>query len=356
MISRVIPIDPAADPRWERFVTEHPTALVWHTAAWLEVLRRTYPFQPAHLAYEEDGALHGVLPLFLVASPLTGRRLVSLPFSGPAGPVGRTPEATAALVDAALSLGRARRCAYVNLQCRDDLQRLDGSDFATERSFVCSALPLTWEGNAPHFPRPRSCRQEIARGRRRGVQVEVTADPAELGAFYRLYLATGRHHGMPPQPFALFRHMWEAFAPRGAFHLVLARQQQTPVYAMLCLTHRDVISGVYSGADYSALRLHAARVGDWSMAEWGHDRGFRSLDLVQSHVRNTGLRWYKRSLGAKEVGMTHYYSPARGPTSLLREHLVGGSSRLGRTLKLGVSRLPDPAFIALGRLAFPHVG
>lgn len=356
MIGRVISIDPAADARWERFVADYPVASVWHTAAWLAVLRQTYPFHPEHLAYEQDGDVHGVLPLFLVTSPLTGRRLVSLPFSGPSGPLGCTPAATGALVGAALSRGRALHCNYVNLQCRDDLQHLAGAGFAEERSFVCSILALDWEGDTPHFPRARTSRQEIGRGRRRGLQVEVTADPTALRAFYGLYLATGRHHGMPPQPFELFRNMWEAFSRRDAARMLLVQFQGRPVYAMLCLTHRDVITGVYSGADYSALHLHAARVGDWSMAEWGHARGYRSLDLVQSHVRNTGLRWYKRSLGANEVGVTHYYSPARGPTSVLREHLVGGSSRLGRALKFGVSRLPDPAFMALGRLAFPHVG
>src|SRR5688500_14673472 len=101
MSGRIIPIDPSADERWERFLGTHPLAHFCHTSAWLEVLKRTFGYQPAHLAYEHDGKLLGVLPLVAVRSRFTGQRLVSLPFSGPAGPLGSSREVVDALVGAA---------------------------------------------------------------------------------------------------------------------------------------------------------------------------------------------------------------------------------------------------------------
>ena len=93
MSGRIIPIDPLADQRWEHFVGAHPLAHFCHTSAWLEVLRRSFGYQPAHLAYEQNGQVLGVLPLMAIRSRFTGRRLVSLPFSGPAGPLGDAPDA-----------------------------------------------------------------------------------------------------------------------------------------------------------------------------------------------------------------------------------------------------------------------
>jgi hypothetical protein len=349
-------IDPATDARWERFVASHPDAQVWHTADWLEVIRRTYRYRPMHLAHLRDGELTAILPLFLVESPLTGRRLVSVPFSGPAGPLGWSGEAVNRLVEGAIKLSRSLHCTYLNLQCRDDLQMLTRPDLTATRPFVCSVLSLGGvAGSSPGKP-SRSSRKMIARGRRRGVQVRISAAQDELRLFYKLYIATSRRHGMPPQPYRHFELMWESFAPRGAFQMVVAHLDERPIYAMICLTHRDVISAVYAGTDYRYLDWNPVRLGDWTMAEWGRDRGFRTLDLLQSHLNNTGLRWYKQSLGAREIPITHYYHPTIGSTSGLRELLVGGRSRPVQVVKALVRRLPEPALVALGRLVFPHVG
>ncbi len=54
-------------------------ANLFHTSRWLEVLRVTLGFEAFVLTDRtEDGELLGLLPIMLVNSPLTGRRLVSL--------------------------------------------------------------------------------------------------------------------------------------------------------------------------------------------------------------------------------------------------------------------------------------
>ena len=75
MGSSIVRIDPLADPRWDEFLATHPRGSVWHSSAWVRVTQRTYGYRPAHLAFERDGALEGILPLVLVDSRLTGRRL-----------------------------------------------------------------------------------------------------------------------------------------------------------------------------------------------------------------------------------------------------------------------------------------
>ena len=79
---RVYELDPLADTRWIEFVKTHPRASVFHTPNWLHALRLTYGYQPVALttAPPEEPLTKraGVLP---VNSWLTGRRIVSLPFS-----------------------------------------------------------------------------------------------------------------------------------------------------------------------------------------------------------------------------------------------------------------------------------
>src|SRR5213594_1479598 len=86
-------IDPLADPRWVEFVERHPRASVFHTPGWLETLRRTYGYEPVAYTTASPGAelTNGVV-LCRVASRITGRRMVSLPFSDHCEPLVEGPE------------------------------------------------------------------------------------------------------------------------------------------------------------------------------------------------------------------------------------------------------------------------
>src|SRR5271167_440366 len=75
-------IDPLEDPRWEKFLERHPRSSVFHTVAWLDALRRTYGYRPVAITTESPGRdLQAGIVFCSVHSWLTGRRLVSLPFS-----------------------------------------------------------------------------------------------------------------------------------------------------------------------------------------------------------------------------------------------------------------------------------
>jgi len=68
-------IDPLTDDRWDAFLQAQPDARIWHSSAWLGTLQRAFDYTGAHLACVVDGTLTGVLPLLLVESRVTGRRL-----------------------------------------------------------------------------------------------------------------------------------------------------------------------------------------------------------------------------------------------------------------------------------------
>ena len=75
-------IEPLQDPRWGKFLERHPRASVFHTPAWLEALRRTYGYVPVAYTTSLPGReLEDGVVLCQVDSWVTGRRLVSLPFS-----------------------------------------------------------------------------------------------------------------------------------------------------------------------------------------------------------------------------------------------------------------------------------
>ncbi len=75
-------VDPLRDRRWPDFLRRHPGATVFHAPGWLLALQKTYGYEPVVFTTSRPGGeLANGWAFCQVRSWLTGRRLVSLPFS-----------------------------------------------------------------------------------------------------------------------------------------------------------------------------------------------------------------------------------------------------------------------------------
>ena len=78
----VYEIDPLSDPRWPDFLLRHADATIFHTSNWLRALHRTYGYVPVvYTTCSRSQELRNGIPFCKINSWLTGRRLVSVPFS-----------------------------------------------------------------------------------------------------------------------------------------------------------------------------------------------------------------------------------------------------------------------------------
>jgi len=100
-------IDPLEDRRWDEFVQRHPRASLFHSRAWLEALSRTYRYKPIAFTTSPAGQrLENGILFCQVESWLTGRRLVSLPFSDHCEPLVDTEEDLDAIAVVRVRTGR----------------------------------------------------------------------------------------------------------------------------------------------------------------------------------------------------------------------------------------------------------
>ena len=118
----VYQVDPYRDPRWAAFLQGHPLASVFHTPGWLEALRRTYGYEAVAYTTTPPGIeLTNGIVVCRVYSPITGRRLVSLPFSDHCEPLVERAEDFASLIHS-LELDRiSERWKYLELRPRTAL-------------------------------------------------------------------------------------------------------------------------------------------------------------------------------------------------------------------------------------------
>lgn len=343
---RIARLDPVADPRWVQFLARASGAGPFHHPAWLALLRRSYRYPvEAICVLDGDGEITAGVPLARVESRLTGRRLVSLPFSDACSPLlgaGPGPEASPALLEA-LRAERAR--TGLDLELRAGVRGIVGGHVVPR--FLGHRLAL---GDDPavveHTMRPQ-VRRGIAKARREGVSVVRATDRAALETFYTLHLRTRRRQGVPTQPKSFITAFEELFALGLGFVLV-SRHEGRPIAAAVFLSFGGTLLYKYGASDERHLAVRPNNLLFAEAIRAGCAMGCRELDFGRTDLDNAGLAAFKRSWGATETTLEYTYvadAPHRA-----------GSGAASRVIAGVIRRSPPLAGRAIGTALYRHVG
>ena len=213
-------LDPLCDLNWDRLVISHPGFSFFHSAAWARVLSRTYGHTPFFLRFADADKSVALLPLMEVASPLTGRRGVSLPFSDFCQPLTSNGWRKESLMEKLVELGRERRWRY--FEVRGGRETLPASATAVTKYYGHRLnLTLGIDELFAHFQ--SSVRRAIRKAEKSGLAVEMTNSREGLMDFYRLHVRTRRRHGTAPQPLSFFFNIYEEIIKADLGFVVLAK-------------------------------------------------------------------------------------------------------------------------------------
>lgn len=341
--------DPLRDPRWPELLEQHPSASVFHTPSWLNALRDTYGYEPvgyttsAAAAPLEDGVV-----FCRVKSWLTGRRLVSLPFSDHCQPLLSDPGRMIALLRDLAAIAGKRR-GYVELRPR----ALSEAGSASVRSFGADEFSfhtLDLRPDAATLFRTfhkNSIRAPIRRAEREELTHEAGRSGPILEKFYRLLLLTRRRHRLPPQPVSWFRNVIDCLGESATIHL--ASKNTRPVAGILTLRYKKTLVYKYACSDAEFHNLGGMPFLFWKAIQEAKTLGLEEFDLGRSDLDNAGLVSFKEHLGATSSKLTYYRFPAprsnRQKTSFLRD-------AAGQV----IARLPEPALRFAGSILYKHAG
>src|ERR1700722_3420959 len=110
-------LDPLKDPRWNDLLERHPAASVFHSTEWLEALRRTYGYESMALTTSPPGQpLKNGLVFCRIESWMTGRRLVSRPFSDYCEPLTPRAEDISVFLHALREEARTGKWRYIEIR------------------------------------------------------------------------------------------------------------------------------------------------------------------------------------------------------------------------------------------------
>ncbi|MHC5210060.1 MAG: FemAB family XrtA/PEP-CTERM system-associated protein [Planctomycetota bacterium] len=288
----------------DRFVQAHPQGTPFHETRWLDLVRATFGFETRTLVAWRGDEIVGVLPMALVNAPITGRRLVSVPFGVYGGILAADDEALRELDHASMLLARQINARYLEL-------RYLGRGPTQHQSMT---LHETYRRELPENPDdvlagiPRKARAEVRKATdRHGVRL-VEGAPL-FDDFYRLYLSNKRSLGSPVFTPAYFRRLLDLYGPRAMLHGV--RKDDRIIAAVLSLQAQGTLYPYYSGAEADADRLGANNAMYALLMEAAVVRGCRCFDFGRSRV-DSGAAAFKRHMGFQATELDYQFFFPRG--------------------------------------------
>ena len=339
-------IDPLCDARWPRLLTRHRLAGVFHSPEWLTAIRQTYGYAARALTSSPPGQeLENGLVFCRVQSWLTGKRIVSVPFSDHCAPLVENADELACLVD-----GLKRECdagAEKYIEVRPPADQIGLADFAESAKFHLHHIDLR-PGLDELFNRFHlSCvRRRISRAVRADVVYEEGRTEILLKFFYQMALLTRRRQKLPPQPLRWFRNLITCLGERLKFRLAFYAGR--PIAGILTLRYRETMTYKYGFSDPSFHRLGSMQLLLWKAIQDAKAEGLTEFDLGRSDWTDEGLTKFKNRWGAICSTMSYLRYPGIFTTD---KHPTLGT-RIVRQL---FAFAPDKILATAGDVLYRHI-
>jgi lipid II:glycine glycyltransferase (peptidoglycan interpeptide bridge formation enzyme) len=152
---------------------------------------------------------------------------------------------------------------------------------------VVVTLSLEGDEDALHRRLRKGTRRDLAAAQRRGAQVRVASDRADLLAFHQLTVAAGREKGYPVRRLARLEALWHAYVARGDGVLLLTEHEGAVIGGVLGLRfgRRAYLQRAAISRSVEGQRVHQGPLLYWEFIRWAKAAGCELIDWGGSGTR-----------------------------------------------------------------------
>lgn len=323
--ARVATVDPVTDPIWRDLVTGHDSC-VFHSPQWLEVLARTYGFEP-RAAVLIDGASRATAGIpYCVVDAAPQKRIAAPPFSDYADPLVSEIAEWNALIEPLF----AEQCR-ISLRCLRNTVATGDERFTVVDRAKWHGLDLTPDVDALWEGLHSSARRAVRKAEKEGLVVREATDKTELRAFFELHLRTRKHkYRLLAQPYAFFEHIWELFVEQGTGAILGAYAGDHLAGSVFFLEWQGTWYYKFSASEPASM---AARPNDliiWTAIRLAKQRGLTELDFGLSDWDQEGLLRYKRKYAdvEREISFLRFEPDSRSGAAMQMQLPMGSLTEL----------------------------
>jgi hypothetical protein len=344
-VSSVHFIDPLRDDAYAGLVASAAEAEIFHDRLWLELLREEYGYEIGACAVRDGGRMVAAIPFAKIASRLTGKRLVALPFSDHCPPLVDGDDAGEAQALLGEALGAHAREARLDLAIHAALPSVPEAH-VSER-YVRHVLSLPSDPDEAEKAMAKTFRQKARQARRGGLEVERRTDAEALEIFFRLHLETRHRLGVPTQPKSFIARFEKLFAA-GHGCVWVVDDGEGPICAAIFLTEGPAVTYKYSASSGAKLNKRPNNLLLLEAIRFYAESGFARIELGRTDLDADGLRQFKRSTGAEELPLSYTYLSEPAP--------LGAPSLKEKVMTATIQRSPAVVGRLAGEVLYRHVG
>jgi len=339
-------LDPCKDARWSRFLDWHPDASVFHSPAWLEALRRTYGYEPVAYTTSPPGReLTNGQVFCRVNSWLTGRRLVSVPFSDHAALLMTKADDFRSLLSHLQEKVDKKHCRYIEIRPLD--ANFADPMFRESSVFHWHKVRLEEDLDTLFRKFHKSCVQrKIRRAFRERLEYTEGRSNRLIQQFHRLLLLTQRRHHLPLQPISWFENLSDCLGDK--IKIRIASKNGRPVAGIITLSYKNSMVYKYGSSDARYHKLGGMAFLFWQTIQEAKTRGLTELDMGRSDLDNPGLVTFKEHWGAERTTLKYWRYPAVMLASSTQWEL--------KAARRIFASAPTAALTTVGRLLYRHIG
>ena len=347
-------INPLTDERWNSFVLNHPYGSIYQHSSWLSVIAHSYRhIKPISFILESNSSdIHAAAPCCIVMSRLTGKRLVSLPFSSFSDPLTNDFEDFRRLFEELIKEMHRLSCDYFELR---QFRNASVQDDERLCKYIQHKIHILEIGEGFENIRKKFHKDCIVRSVRKAEKAHVIIEPCEseegLREFYYIHAVTRKRLGFPIQPYIFFKNMWNIMKQGNFITILLAKLRGKTIAGIVLFKFKDMVSFEHGASLQEYLHTRPNHLLIWRSIEMACSEGFRYFNFGKTTKNNKGLLDFKTRWGAQMFDIPYFYYPKiQGIMSLesgsIKHNFI---SNLERKMPLSIAK-------AISNIAYKHLG
>jgi len=322
---------------WNAFLSRHPQGSFYHLHEWSGINLRQLRNPSFNLIARAGGEIRGVLPLTLVASPLFGRVLCSMPFVNYGGPVAVDAAATDALVRASREKANELKADYLELRCASAVE----TDMPVSTRKISMHIKLAPDPDTLWNKFASKHRTNIRRAQKNNLEVR-SGGLELLDTFYSVMERSWRSLGTPFYARSYFEAILKALPEHTS--IFVCSQGATPVAVAFNGYFNGMVEGLWAGGTELSRPLQANYVLYWEMMRDACVRGCTRYHLGRS-TAESGAEDFKKKWNATSSQLYWYFHRPRGgemPQLNVDNPKYKLAIQMWRKLPLWVTRMIGP--------------
>lgn len=291
-------INPSDYTGWNTEILNFDHYSFFHSSEWSKILTDTYHYKPVYFSLIRDNRICSIVPAMEIKSKLTGKRLVSLPFSDFCEPLFNSIEESEILKEKIFEYCENNHLKFMEFRTSETRFPFETGQFRTDLRHILNLVP---DENELKKNFSDNTKRNIKSAIKEGIIIKEENSEAALKTFYKLQCITRKKHGLPPQPESFFDNIYKHILSQNKGTMFFAYLNGKPIASLMFFTFGEKVLYKFGASLIQNLPKGANHLLMWEAIKKYSLLGFKEFDFGRTETNHEGLRRYKLGFGADEM-------------------------------------------------------